>query len=110
MDSAVWLPKIIRRISQLLFITALLVFSTFIIGNLQGFLDITQFILLNIFEITALIFIVSGLYHIIISIVFLIKGLSKNYAGIILTIAAEILIIIMFILVNIIISLAKTVS
>lgn len=105
-----WLPEIVRKISVFLFLITAVVFITFIIGNFQEFLDSTQLILLNIFEIIAVAFIISGIYHIIFTIVIMIRSGSQAFISLGVTLAGEAIVISFFILSNIIIAVTKTVN
>lgn len=109
-NTVLWIPGIIRKISILLFLLTTVVFLAFIIGNFQEFLDSTQIILLNIFELLAGVFIITGIYHIIIIITVMIKFKSSGFISLGITIAGEVLIISFFLLANIIIAITKTVT
>ncbi len=105
-----WIPGIIKKISVFLFLLTAVVFITFIIGNFQEFLDSTQLILLNIFEIIAVTFIISGIYHIIFTIFMMIRSGSQAFISLGITLAGEAIVISFFLLSNIIIAVTKTVN
>ena len=97
-----WLPGIIQKIFILLFLLSSIVFLTFVIGNFQGFLDSTQLILINIFELIAVVFVFVGIYHLIFTIIGIIQLKSKEYITLGLTILGELFIISVYILVKMI--------
>ena len=105
-----WIPGIIRKVSILLFLLTTVVFLTFIIGNFQEFLDSTQLILLKIFELFAGIFIMLGIYNIIIIISVMIRFKSFEFISLGITLAAEAVVISFFLLANIIIAITITVN
>ena len=109
-NTGFWIPEIIRKISILLFLLTAVVFLTFVIGNFQEFLDSTQLLLLNIFEIVAGVFILSGIYHIIITTAVMISSKSHAFISLGITLAGEAIVISFFILVNMIIAITKTVN
>lgn len=93
-----------------MFVLSSIVFITFIIGNFQGFLDSTQLMLLNIFELIAIVFIIVGIYHLIFTIIGIIRMKSREYITLGLTIFGEIFIISVYILVKMIDSITQTVN
>lgn len=105
-----WIPGIIRKISILLFLITAVVFLIFIIGSFQEFLDSTQLILLNIFEIVAGTFIITGIYHIIIMSVVMIRSKSYKLISLIITITGEFIVISFFLLANMISAVTKAVN
>ncbi len=109
-NTVFWIPGIIRKVSILLFLLTTVIFLTFLIGNFQEFLDSTQLILLNIFELFAGIFIMSGIYHIIILIANMIRFRSNAFLSLGITLAGEAIVISFFLLANIIIAVTKTVN
>ncbi|MCK5200650.1 MAG: hypothetical protein KAR21_19985 [Spirochaetales bacterium] len=109
-NTVLWIPGVIRKISILLFYITAVVFLIFLIGSFQEFLDSTQLILLNIFEIVAGVFILSGIYHIIITTAVMISSKSHAFISLGITLAGEAIVISFFILVNMIIAITKTVN
>ena len=103
------ISAIIREITILLFLLSAVVFLTFVIGNFQEFLDSTQLILLNIFEILSGMFILLGMYHIIVTITLMIKYKSHYFVRLGIIVAGEIIVIFLFLLANIINTITKTV-
>ncbi len=101
---------VIRKISILLFLITAVVFLIFIIGSFQEFLDSTQLILLNIFEIVAGTFIITGIYHLIITTVLMIRSRSHTFISFIITITGEFIVISFFLLANMISAVTKTVN
>ena len=104
-----WIPELIKKISVFLFLITAVVFLTFVIGNFQEFLDSTQLILLNIFEIISVIFIISGIYHIIFTIIRMIRFRSHEFISLGIAFVGEAIVISFFLLSNIIIAVTKTV-
>lgn len=110
-NSAVfWIPGIIRKISILLFLITTVVFLIFLIGSFQGFLDSTQLILLDIFEIVAGIFILTGFYHLIIISVLMIRTKSHTFISLAIIVAGEFIVIFFYLLVNMISAVTKAVN
>ena len=109
-NTVLWIPGVIRKISILLFYITAVVFLIFLIGSFQEFLDSTQLILLNIFEIVAGAFIVTGIYHIIIISVMMVRSKSRKIISLLITIAGEFIVIFFFLLVNMISAVTKTVN
>lgn len=105
-----WIPVVIRKISILLFLITAVVFLIFIIGSFQEFLDSTQLILLNIFEIVAGTFIITGIYHLIITTVLMIRSGPHTFISLIITITGEFIVISFFLLANMISAVTKTVN
>ena len=105
-----WIPGTIKKISVFLFLLAAVVFIIFIIGNFQEFLDSTQLVVLNIFEIIAAAFIISGIYHIIFTIVMMVRSRTQEFISLGITLAGEAIVISFFLLSNIIIAVTKTVN
>ena len=97
-----WIPVIVKKMTFLLFILATVVFTTFIIGNFQEFLDLTQLLLLNIFEFIAILFIIVGVYHIFFLIYGIVQLKSKEYINLGIIIVGEVVIILLYIVVKII--------
>ena len=109
-NTVLWIPGVIRKISILLFYITVVIFLIFLIGSFQEFLDSTQLILLNIFEIVAGAFIVTGIYHIIIISVMMVRSKSRKIISLLITIAGEFIVIFFFLLVNMISAVTKTVN
>lgn len=109
-NTVFWLPGIIKKISILLFILSSVVFMTFVIGNFQGFLDITQLVLLNIFELIAIVFIIFGIYHLIFTIMGLKSLKSGGYVTLGLILSGEVIIISVYLLVKMISAVTQTVN
>ena len=109
-NTVFWIPGIIRKISVLLFFLTTVVFLTFLIGNFQEFLDSTLLILLNIFEIVAVTFLISGIYHIIFITAGMIKSKSHAFISLGTTLAGEAIVIFFYLLANMIIEITKTVN
>ncbi|MCK5674202.1 MAG: hypothetical protein KAH95_12545 [Spirochaetales bacterium] len=109
-NTVFWIPEVIEKIFLLLFILSSVVFMTYGIGNFQGFLDSTQLVLLNIFEIIAIILIIVGIYNIIFTTIKIIKLKSKKYIRLGLIISAEVIIIAVYLLVKMISAVSKSVS
>lgn len=101
---------VIRKLSILLFLITAVVFLIFIIGSFQEFLDSTQLILLNIFEIVAGTFIITGIYHLIITTVLMIRSRPHTFISLIITITGEFIVISFFLLANMISAVTKTVN
>jgi len=104
-----WIPVIVKKISVLLFILATVVFSTFIIGNFQEFLDSTQLLLINIFEFIAILFIIVGVYHMFFLLYRIVRLKSKEYVNLAIILVGEILVIFIYILIKIIDVFTKSV-
>ena len=109
-NRVLWLPGIIKKISILLFILSIMIFMTFVIGNFQEFLDYTQLILLNIFELIAIIFIIVGVYHFIFTIFGIIKLKSGKYFTLAFIIFGEGIIISIYLLAKMISAVTQTVN
>ncbi len=105
-----WIPGIIRKISILLFLITTVVFSVFVIGSFQEFLDSTQLILLNIFEIVAGTFIITGFYHLIIISVLMIRTKSHTFISLAIIVAGEFTVIFFYLLANMISAVTKAVN
>jgi hypothetical protein len=61
----VWLPAAIQRIFAFLLSFQLMTFTFFVIGNVQSFLDTTQFLLLRIQKVSGILFLFFGMYTVI---------------------------------------------
>ena len=109
-NTVFWIPAIIKKLSILLFILATLVFITYLIGNFQKFLDSTQLLLLNIFGIIALFFIIVALYHMVFTIIDIIKFKSGKFIALGPLILGEIIIIFLYILVKMITTVTQSVN
>jgi len=62
-ERGVWLPSVLGRTCVFLFVLTLLILSLFVVGNFQSFLDATQIMLLDIFEGTSLLYVVTALFY-----------------------------------------------
>ena len=93
----IWLPDVINKITLFMFLMSLLVFLTFMAGNVQGFIDSTQILLLKLFRVTALIFIVTGVYNLLIDIVVIMRNRRVYSLRVVFTVIGEVLIIVFFI-------------
>ena len=105
-----WIPGIIRKLSILLFLLTAVIFLIFIIGSFQEFLDSTQLIILDIFEIVAGTYIITGIYHMIIISVLMIRSRSNKVISLIIAIAGEFIVISFFLLANMISAVTKAVN
>ncbi len=85
------------------------VFMTFIIGNFQEFLDSTQILLLKIFEISAGSFILTGLYHIILTFFNIIDRRPNAILSMVVMVIGEVVVVSFYILTNIIFAVTRTV-
>ena len=85
----IWLPDIINKITLFTFMLSILILLTFLAGNKQGFIDSTQTLLLRVFRTTAIVFIVTGVYNVIISFAVLIRSRRLYSFRLIMTILGE---------------------
>ena len=107
--SELWLPGLIKKISLFLFLMTSVVFMTFIIGNFQEFLDSTQILLLKIFEISAGSFILTGLYHIILTFFNIINRRPNAILSMVVMVIGEVVVVSFYILTNLIFAVTRTV-
>ncbi len=84
-----------------------MIFLFYILGNFQQFTDVTQDLLLIIFRYAALIFVVTGLYNLVVDIVIVIRKHQFYALRFILTLSGEVFIIIVFIGISILLNISK---
>ncbi len=70
----IWLQVVLTRLCVLFFALNIIVFALFLIGNLQEFLDSTQLLLLRIAAVSSFLYVVFGVYSMILAIVQIIRG------------------------------------
>lgn len=72
-DKEIWLPTLLARLGTFLFVFALLVLSLFLLGNFQSFLNSTLVMLLDLFEVTSMLFVVTALFYCLTTATFAIR-------------------------------------
>jgi len=103
------LTKIIRKLSILFFLLSIIIFMTYLFGNYQYFLDITQLVLLKLFKICAFTFIFTGIYYIVFLIIEAIRSKKNKIINLGIIITAEVVIVFLYIITDSIIVLSGTV-
>ncbi len=103
------LTKIIMKLSVFLFLLSIIIFMTYLFGNYQFFLDITQLLLLKLFKICAFTFIVTGIYYIVFLIIEIIRIKRNKIINLVIIITAEAVVLFLYIIANSIIVLSRTV-
>ncbi len=84
-----------------------MIFLFFVSGNFQGFLDSTQVFLLKCFRYVALVFMVSGIYTLVIDIAVAVRKKQIYSFRILVTVIGEIMIISLFLGTSILLTVIK---
>ena len=97
---SIWLQVLVGRTCVFLFLLSIIVAGLFFLGNLQEFLDSTQILLLNMLNVTTLVFLSFAVFFLTILIVEGARRRKLHPVKIVLTIIGIILIAFIFFMSN----------
>ncbi len=102
-----WLPGIINKFTLFTFLLSVMILLLYLLGNFQLFTDITQILLLRMFRYAALIFIVTGMYNLVLGLIVLLRKHRFYTIRFIVTLLGEVFIIIIFVGISIVLNSIK---
>ncbi len=102
-----WLPGVINRFTLFTFLLSVMIFLLYVLGNFQEFTDGTQIMLLSLFRYAGLVFMVTGVYNLLIDGFVIIRKRQWYVTRFIFTIAGEVFIIVIFIGISILLNIIK---